>query len=96
MAVSYGGAPLAVLPCPGALTHHGRVRSQQERDEQTLDIVTAVFGPALLYGIPVVLVVVLGVMAGVEVPGGAGSAVGAMVGALYVATVVRMLRRRSR
>ena len=96
MAVSYGGAPLAVLPSPGVLTHHGRVRSQQERDEQTLDIVTAVFGPALLYGIPVVLAVVLGVMAGVEVPSGAGSAAGATVGALYVGTVVWLLRRRAR
>ena len=72
------------------------MRTQQERDEQTLDIVSAVFGPALLYGIPVVAVVVIGVTAGVEVPGEVGSVAGVVIGALYVATVVRLLNRRAR
>jgi hypothetical protein len=84
-----------LVPFPPRVTDDRTVRTQQERDEQTLDIVSAVFGPALLYGIPVVVIVVLGVMAGVEVPSGAGTAVGAILGALYVGTVVWLLNRRA-
>ena len=72
------------------------MRSQQERDEQTLDIVMALFGAAVLWGVPVVVLAVLMSWTGVEVAAGVASSGAVGVGALYVGTVVLLLRRRSR
>lgn len=74
------------------------MRSQQQRDEQTLDIVAAVFGAALLWGLPVLVLVVLvaATNVDVDVPAWARSGFAVLIGACYAATVMVMLRRRSR
>lgn len=72
------------------------MRSRQERDEQTVDIVTAVFGAALLWGVPLVAVIVLVSRTGAEVAGGVATLGAVAVAALYVGTVVLLLRRWSR
>ena len=69
---------------------------RQERDEQTVDIVTAVFGAALLWGVPLVAVIVLVSRTGAEVAGGVATLGAVAVAALYVGTVVLLLRRWSR
>lgn len=72
------------------------MRSQQERDEQTLDIVLAVFGAAILWGVPLVAVVVVVSRTGAEVAEGAATLGAVAVAALYVGTVVFLLRRWGR
>lgn len=72
------------------------MRSQQERDEQTVDIVTAVFGAALLWGIPLVVVIVLVSWTGAEVAAGVATLGAVAVAALYVGTVVLLLCRWGR
>ncbi|CAI9401316.1 hypothetical protein [Nocardioides sp. T2.26MG-1] len=74
------------------------MRTQQERDEQTLDIVAAVFGAALLWGLPVLVLAVLvaATNVDVDVPAAAESIFAVLIGALYAATVVVVLRRRTR
>lgn len=72
------------------------MRSQRERDEQTLDIVAAAFGAALLWGVPVAVIAVLADRTGLELTGDAATAAVAAVAVLYVATVVLLLGRSDR
>jgi hypothetical protein len=70
------------------------VRSQQERDEQTLDIMMVVLGAVLVFLLLAALVWV-GHVAGFEAEPGAGALLPALA-VVYFAVVAIHLRRRRR
>ncbi|GAB6987047.1 hypothetical protein [Nocardioides pyridinolyticus] len=65
------------------------MRTQEERDEQTLDIMSAILVAVLVWALPVVALFVLAAVFDAEGP---AAALAALVALGFVATIVHRLR----
>lgn len=69
------------------------MRSQQERDEQTLDIMSAVFGGVVVF-VLIAVVVWIGHVAGLDPDPGGAALVPALAVVYFAAVAIRLRRRR--